>query len=71
MDEIPIPRQAGFAERAGAMLLAYWMLPLTLLLFWARYLTRQEMHGSLLQAALFATATGIAMLCDDEGGASA
>ncbi len=43
------------------MLLAYWMLPLTLLLFWARYLTRQEMHGSLLQAALFTTSTGIAI----------
>ena len=56
----PDPAQAGFAERAGAMLLAYWMLPLTLMLFWARYLTRQEMHGSLLQAALFATAAGLA-----------
>jgi uncharacterized protein YjbI with pentapeptide repeats len=56
----PDPAQAGFAERAGAILLAYWMLPLTLLLFWARYLTRQEIHGSLLQAALFATAAGIA-----------
>jgi len=57
----PDPSSTGFAERAGAMLLAYWMLPLTLLLFWARYLTRQEVHGSLLQAALFATSTGIAV----------
>ena len=56
----PDPSSAGFAERAGAILLAYWMLPVTLLFFWTRYLTRQEIHGSLLQAALFATATGIA-----------
>jgi uncharacterized protein YjbI with pentapeptide repeats len=56
----PDPSSTGFAERAGAMLLAYWMLPLTLLFFWARYLTTQEVHGSFLQAALFAISTGIA-----------
>ena len=56
----PDSSSTGFAERAAAILLSYWMLPMTLLFFWARYLTRQEMHGSLLQAAFVAIATGIA-----------
>ena len=35
-------------------------MPATLLLFWARYLTRQEIHGTLLQTLLVVIATGIA-----------
>ena len=48
-------------ERALALLLAYGLVPITLLLFWARYLTRQEIHGTILQGALAAVATGIAI----------
>ena len=56
----PDPSSSRFAERAGSILLAYWMLPLTLFLFWARYLTRQEILRFFPQAALLATSIGIA-----------
>ena len=56
----PDPSSSRLVERALALLLAYGLVPITLLLFWARYLTRQEIHGTLLQAALTAVATGIA-----------
>ncbi len=39
-------------EKSISVLLAYWIVPLVLLLFWARYLTLQEMHGTILQEAL-------------------
>lgn len=32
--------------------LAYWMIPATMLLFWARYLTVQDFRGTLLQITL-------------------
>lgn len=41
--------------------LAYWVVPVTLLLFWARYLTRQEIHGTILHALLVAIAAGVAL----------
>lgn len=41
--------------------LAYWLVPVTLLLFWARYLTLQEIHGTILQALLAVIATGAAL----------
>jgi uncharacterized protein YjbI with pentapeptide repeats len=41
--------------------LAYWMVPITLLLFWARYLTRQEIHGTVLHVLLVAIAVGVAL----------
>lgn len=56
----PEPSTSNVTERSLWQLAAYWVTPLTLLLFWARYLTRQEIHGTLLQALLAATATGIA-----------
>jgi uncharacterized protein YjbI with pentapeptide repeats len=32
--------------------LAYWLIPATLLVFWARYLTEQDLRGTLLQIAM-------------------
>jgi uncharacterized protein YjbI with pentapeptide repeats len=32
--------------------LAYWLIPATLVLFWARYLTEQDLRGTLLQIAM-------------------
>jgi len=55
-------------ERAVALLLAYGVVPLTLLLFWARYLTRQEIHGTILQAALAVVAIGIAIYASTKVG---
>ena len=56
----PEPTASNMTERRLWQLAAYWVTPLTLLLFWARYLTRQEIHGTLLHALLTAIATGIA-----------
>jgi len=57
----PDASSTRLVERAVALLLAYGIVPITLLLFWARYLTRQEIHGTILQAALAVVATGIAI----------
>lgn len=56
----PEPSASNVTERTLWQLTAYWVAPLTLLLIWGRYLTRQEIHGTLLQALLTAIATGIA-----------
>ncbi|HTS10681.1 MAG TPA: pentapeptide repeat-containing protein [Candidatus Limnocylindrales bacterium] len=48
-------------ERALAMLLAYWVAPATLLLFWARYLTVQDLHGTMLHEFLLVIAAGVAL----------
>ena len=48
-------------ERGVSVLLAYWMVPATLLLFWVRDLTRQEIHGTVLQALLAVIAIGVAV----------
>jgi uncharacterized protein YjbI with pentapeptide repeats len=48
-------------EKGISVLLAYWTVPATLLLFWARYLTRQEVRGTLLHALLAVIATGVAI----------
>jgi uncharacterized protein YjbI with pentapeptide repeats len=50
-----------FIEKAISILLAYWLVPLTLLCIWGRYLTQQDMHGTLLHILLFAAATGVAV----------
>ncbi len=45
------------------MALGYWVVPATLLLFWVRYLVRQDFRGTLLQVLLItvsvAAATGL------------
>lgn len=44
------PRTAfAFLQRLFSKLLAYWMVPATLVLAWARYLVEQDWRGSLLQ----------------------
>lgn len=39
----------GFVQRLFSKMLGYWMVPATLVLVWARYLTEQDWRGSLLQ----------------------
>lgn len=39
----------AFLQRFFSKLLAYWMVPATLVLVWARYLAEQDWRGSLLQ----------------------
>jgi uncharacterized protein YjbI with pentapeptide repeats len=48
-------------ERMLALALAYWVAPATLLLFWARYLTLQDLHGTVLHELLVAVAFGVAL----------
>jgi uncharacterized protein YjbI with pentapeptide repeats len=50
-------------EKAASVTLAYWLVPIVLLSFWARYLTLQEIHGSFLQIALVLVAVGVAFYC--------
>lgn len=64
----PDPSSTRIVERALALALAYAVVPATLLLFWARYLTRQEIHGTLLQALLTAIATGVAVYASTKVG---
>jgi uncharacterized protein YjbI with pentapeptide repeats len=47
-------------EKSASMAAAYWIVPVTLLLYWTRYLTRQEIHGTILQALLTTVAAGMA-----------
>lgn len=56
----PDPSSTRLVEKGVSLLAAYWIVPATLLLFWARDLTRQEIHGTILQALLTVIATGIA-----------
>lgn len=49
-----------FIEKAIAICLGYWLAPLILTLFWARYLTRQDLHGTALLEVLAAAGAGIA-----------
>ncbi|MDP9340171.1 MAG: pentapeptide repeat-containing protein [Acidobacteriota bacterium] len=50
-------------ETSVSMVLGYWIVPATLLLFWVRYLVRQDFRGTLLQVLLItvsvAAATGL------------
>jgi uncharacterized protein YjbI with pentapeptide repeats len=57
----PDPTSTRLVERGISLVLAYWTVPATLLLFWARDLTRQEIHGTVLQALLVVMATGVAL----------
>jgi uncharacterized protein YjbI with pentapeptide repeats len=56
----PDPSSTRLVEKGVSLLAAYWIVPATLLLFWARYLTRQEIHGTILQALLVVVAVGVA-----------
>jgi uncharacterized protein YjbI with pentapeptide repeats len=57
----PDSPSARFIEKWTVRILAYWLAPFTLLLYWARYLTLQEFHGTLLHEALVVGATGVAL----------
>jgi len=48
-------------ETTTSLLLAYWTVPIMLFLFWARYLTLQEIHGTVLHEILASVAVGIAV----------
>jgi uncharacterized protein YjbI with pentapeptide repeats len=48
-------------ETTTSLLLAYWTVPIVLFLFWARYLTLQEIHGTVLHELLASIAAGIAV----------
>jgi uncharacterized protein YjbI with pentapeptide repeats len=50
-------------EKVSSVFLAYWMVPLVLFFFWARYLTLQEIHGSFLQEFIVLAAVGVAFYC--------
>ena len=34
-------------EKTISVVLAYWSVPIVILLFWARYLTVQDLHGTM------------------------
>ena len=57
----PDPSSTHLVERAISILAAYGVIPATLVLFWVRYLTRQEIHGTILQTALVTVATGVSI----------
>ena len=48
-------------ETTLSLLAAYWTVPALLFLFWARYLTLQEIHGTVLHEVLACAAAGIAL----------
>jgi uncharacterized protein YjbI with pentapeptide repeats len=48
-------------EKSISMFLAYWVAPLTLLFFWGRYLTMQDMHGTGLHLLFLLVATAVAI----------
>jgi uncharacterized protein YjbI with pentapeptide repeats len=56
----PDPSSTRLVEMSASLAAAYWIVPMTLLLCWTRYLTRQEVHGTILQALLTTVAAGMA-----------
>src|ERR1700722_14651755 len=56
----PDPSSTRMVEKSSSLAAAYWIVPVTLLLYWTRYLTRQEIHGTMLQALLTTVAAGMA-----------
>jgi uncharacterized protein YjbI with pentapeptide repeats len=48
-------------EKAICIFLLYWVTPATMTLFWGRYLTLQDLRGTILHAALIAAATTAAI----------
>jgi uncharacterized protein YjbI with pentapeptide repeats len=51
----------AFLEAGIAILLLYWVAPATTLLFWARYLTLEDLRGTTLHILLVAGAVAAAM----------
>jgi uncharacterized protein YjbI with pentapeptide repeats len=50
-------------EKGVSVALAYWTVPLVLLFFWARYLTVQDVHGTVLHSILVLIAISVAYYC--------
>lgn len=50
-------------EKVGSVFLAYWLVPVVLFFFWARYLTLQDIHGSMLQELIVLAAVGVGFYC--------
>jgi uncharacterized protein YjbI with pentapeptide repeats len=48
-------------ETTVSLLAAYWIVPIMLFLFWARYLTVQEIHGTVLHELLASISAGVAL----------
>jgi uncharacterized protein YjbI with pentapeptide repeats len=55
------PPSTRLIEKAISMFLAYWVVPATLLFFWGRYLTMQDMHGTALHALFLMVAMAVAI----------
>ncbi len=51
----------GFLEAAIAIGVLYWIAPATVLLFWARYLTLEDLRGTMLHIVLVSGAIAAAM----------
>jgi uncharacterized protein YjbI with pentapeptide repeats len=55
-------------EKGFSVLLAYWAVPLILTMYWARYLTAQDFHGTLLHQVLLLITVGVAFYCSTQIG---
>ncbi len=55
----------SFLETWISRLLAYWVVPATLVLLWARYLTRQDFQGTMLHVLLVVAAVAAAAFLPD------
>lgn len=56
-----LPSPLAFLEEGIAMLLLYWVAPATILLFWGRYLTLEDLRGTTLHVLLVSGAIAAAM----------
>lgn len=50
-----------FVEKALSIFLAYWIVPVALTLYWVRFLTLQELRGTVLQELLIVGATAVSL----------
>jgi len=55
------PPSTRLIEKSISAVLAYWIVPSVMILFWGRYLTLQEIHGTILHELLVMAAAGIAL----------
>jgi uncharacterized protein YjbI with pentapeptide repeats len=52
----------SYFQQAISLLLAWWVVPVSLLLFWERYLRRHDFHWTAWQAVLLAFSSTVAVL---------
>lgn len=62
------PSSARIVEEGIYLALAYWLIPGILVLFWARYLTRQDIHGTILHAVLVVVSVAVAVYATARSG---